>query len=453
MTTHLSKPFIHVSDSNGMPYVGAVLKVYDFGTTTLSSIYSDEALSVAITNPLTGVNASDASGNFQRIYAAAGKYKIRAETSTGTLIWEYDNIDIGLGFGGGPLAIASGGTGATSAAAALTALGAASASSVTALSSDIANILATLQNIVTAPQGYLTLVTGTPVFGSNQTAKTSVFYTPFLGNLVPIYDGTQFNIYEFAELTLTLAASHTANTLFDVFVFLDTSTVTIGTGPAWTTSTAGSGARGTGAGTTEIGRTNGLWTNSNSMTARNGATTYTVDANEGTYIGTIYMDGTNGQISCYTDWSGNSKWGVWNAYNRRNIEIRGGEATASWTYAVNTLRQSNGAANADLTILCGLSEERVYVEHFQEITAPASTTVDAKIGIGWNSTSASSGTVAQFASGTVNAQTFTLFMTAKYSAPPFIGVNVANALERGTTATTTFFGNEAGQVLSARWMG
>jgi hypothetical protein len=35
------KPFVHVSDSNGNPYVGAKLYVYLPGTTTLASIYSD----------------------------------------------------------------------------------------------------------------------------------------------------------------------------------------------------------------------------------------------------------------------------------------------------------------------------------------------------------------------------------------------------------------------------
>ena len=81
MTLAIAAQRIHIADSNGNPIVGAKLYVYTAGTTTLASIYSDEGLSVSMTNPLSGVNASDASGYFPRAYLAAGSYKLRAVTS------------------------------------------------------------------------------------------------------------------------------------------------------------------------------------------------------------------------------------------------------------------------------------------------------------------------------------------------------------------------------------
>jgi hypothetical protein len=248
MAVHGSAPFVHVEDSNGNPYVAALLYVYDVTTTTKKSIYSDTGLSVTLTNPLV----SDASGNFSRFYMAAGTYKLRAETAAGVLIWQFDNIDTLLGSGSGALPVASGGTGATTAASARTNLSAAAQTDVDDLAADIATLSASLQNLVSVPQGYLTLTSGTAIITGDVLAATSVYYTPYIGNQIPIYDGTQFNLSSFSELTLTLNSNHTASNIYDVFVWLESGVVTMGTGPAWNTATAGAGARGSGAGTTEL---------------------------------------------------------------------------------------------------------------------------------------------------------------------------------------------------------
>ena len=113
-----------LSNSNGSPVVGAILKIYEFGTTTFRAIYSDAALMIPMTNPLAGVNASNANGQFPCFYMAAGTYKLRAETSLGVLIWEVDNLDTGTSAGSGALPLPRGGTGATTAAAARANLGA-----------------------------------------------------------------------------------------------------------------------------------------------------------------------------------------------------------------------------------------------------------------------------------------------------------------------------------------
>jgi hypothetical protein len=42
------------------------------------------------------------------------------------------------------------------------------------------------------PQGRLTLVSGTPVMTTTQSAKTTIYYTPYIGQACPLYDGTKF---------------------------------------------------------------------------------------------------------------------------------------------------------------------------------------------------------------------------------------------------------------------
>lgn len=448
-------PFIHVEDSNGNPYVAANLYVYDVGTTTKKSIYSDTGLSVALTNPLV----SDSAGNFSRFYMAAGSYKLRAETAAGTLIWQFDNIDTLLGSGSGALPIASGGTSATTAATARTALGAAAQTDVDTLSDDIATISASLQNIVSVPQGRLTPTTATPVISTGVTAGTAVYYTPYIGNLIPVYDGAQFNATEFAELTLTLSSNHLASQIYDVFIWSESGTVTIGTGPAWTTATAGAGARGTGAGTTELTRTNGLLTNANSMTTRNGSTTYTVNANRGLYVGSIYMDGTNGQITCHTVWGQSRKFGIWNAFNQAEIALPMGDSTASWTVS-NTaaFAQSNSAAGNTTAVFCGLADAAIEIVFRQNVTGTGGVGVSSRttIGIGVNSTTTASG-VAGFSDTGAASGNYSCggMATANYSMPPSLGLNNINSLQKASSGggTHTALGGNDDMVMVVRYRG
>lgn len=452
------QPFVKVLDSNGVPIVGAVLHVYEVGTTTNRAIYSDAALSVPLTNPLSGVNASNASGDFPRFYMAAGTYKLRAEvTNGGTLIWEWDNIDTGTATGG-TLPIASGGTGATTAAAALTALGAAAASDVTALSTQISTFTSALQNLISAPQGRLTLTSGTPVLSTGVTAGTSVFYTPYIGNLCPVYDGVQFNAKVFTELTLTLNSNYVLNSHYDCFIINDSGTIRIVTGPAWTTITAGSGARGAGAGTSELTRLNGLWVNANAMaTARNGGSTFSVNANQGTYVGSLYIDGTAGQITCHTTIGQSRKWGVWNAYNRVPISLLAADASASWVNAPTTWRQSRADANNFIQVFAGLPEEVFDGRFVQQIQcfAAASNTSVANIGIGVNSTTVLTGQQGLASSALLGGTSVTVASTAEANATlaPTIGVNAFNMIEQATSGTTNnqFNGTSSNMLMTVRW--
>lgn len=320
-------------------------------------------------------------------------------------------------------------------------------------------------NVLQPPQGYLTLTSGTPIITGDVTAATVVYYTPFKGDRVPIStDGSTFKMRQFSELTLTLNTNHVANGIYDVFLFDNSGTLTIGTGPVWNTVTAGSCARGSGAGTTELSRLHGLWSNKNSMTARNGATTYTVASNEGLYVGSIYIDGTAGQISCHRSYGQSRKWGVWNAFNRMPIILKAGDSTASWSYT-SSLRQSNGSTGNTLTVFSGLAEEEYRTSfkqrvQYTNVSNVNSNTSGASMGIGWNSTSAMSGfngfaEMGNFSiSGPINYSISLLTNeTAEYIAAPALGINSVNCLEEmiGNIGGQTYYGTEADMLLTAEW--
>lgn len=450
MSLQIIKPYIHVEDANGSPYVGALLYIYSPGTTTLASVYTDEALTVPAANPAT----SDAAGNFPRIYIPAGTYKLRAVTSANVLIWQEDNIDTGLSAGTGALPISRGGTGATTAAAAIANLGAASASSVTALASSITTLQSSIQNIVSIPQGYLTPISGTPVITTGVTAGTAVYYTPFRGNLLPLYDGTQFNPTVFAELTLTLVSNHLASAIYDVFGFNNSGSPQIATGPAYATSSAGSGARGTGAGTTELARVKGLLVNANSMTARNGSTTYTIDVNKGTCLGSIFIDAAAGQITCHKTYGQSRKWSIFNVYNRVTNILRAGDSNPSWNNNNSgVFAMSNNNAANKITIFTGLAEELVFLDFTQNISGSSTSATQAFNGIGVNSTSTASGSTGtqsfQATAGTGGT------MLARHTVLPTIGINDISMLEQpgNVGGTRTYTGTEANMLMTARWMG
>jgi hypothetical protein len=311
---------------------------------------------------------------------------------------------------------------------------------------------------VVLPQGYLTPTSGTPVITGDVSAATSIYYTPFVGNLCPIYDGTRFVPREFTEQTITLVSQHTASNIFDFFSFMDGSTFRVGTGPAWTDSSSGAGDRTASA----LTRISGILVNNAQVTARNGTSTYTVDANKGTYLGSMLMDGTNGQVSFHRTWGQNRKWGLWNMYNRRPILLKAGDSTSSWSYN-STFRAANNSTSNKLTVFCGVAEEMTEVKFKQNVTITNinnGTNASARIGIGWNSTSSSSGTYSMggggIGSGSQSLSELFLTLDALHINPPMLGIVDVTALESAPNTaggTKSFQGGEEDMCLMARWMG
>lgn len=274
--------------------------------------------------------------------------------------------------------------------------------------------------------GRLTLASSTPVTTTDQTAKTTVYWTPYTG--------------AFTELSLALDADngHTGYQasagLYDLFLYNDAGIARLGTGPAWASATT----RGAGAGTTELTTT---WPrrNANTMTLRFGsASGNTVSCAVGTalYLGTMCMtaDGTTEDSL--------AKRFLWNGHkpNRVARPMKVIEGTDSWTYSTLAYRLLNNSAANVLNFVRGLDEEAVHAQASITVASSGATGRTVYLGIGLDASNA----VAAGAQSALGAVTSVMSgnLTASYHGFPGLGYHYLSAIEAGNgTDTQTWFGD------------
>lgn len=309
--------------------------------------------------------------------------------------------------------------------------------------------------------GYLTLSNDTtnPIASGDLVGQSTIYYTPFIGNLIGIPNGTTFTIYTFAQLSCSLV-SQAANNIFDAFVFLNSGSAALGLGPSWTAGggsvTAGSCARGIGGGSSQLTRIAGVYVNAVTIQLNNGGTTYSVAPGCAIYVGSVFIDGTVGQISCYRSWGQSRKWGIWNYYNRQPVVMQAGDGTSSWDYNSATPRFSNGSALNKVTAFVGVAEETIQAQFNQQILlinslSPPST---ALVGIALNSPSSPiSGAPAT--SGTIGSQVTQGNVISLYASQYLPnGINVYNQWESGiTTGFCRFYGGIGANALYLNYRG
>ena len=81
---------------------------------------------------------------------------------------------------------------------------------------------ATLKNFIAQshnPGGRLTLESGVPISTSDQTAKTSIYYTPYVHNTINLWDGTSWIPVTFTEMTQALGTI-TSGLEYNVYGYL-----------------------------------------------------------------------------------------------------------------------------------------------------------------------------------------------------------------------------------------
>jgi hypothetical protein len=91
-----------------------------------------------------------------------------------------------------------------------------------------------------APQGRLTLTSGVPVLTSDVTGAGTIYYTPYIGDFCPLFDGSStWTMTQFTELSQALSdsakspAAAAAHECYDLFVWDDGGTKRCTRGPAW----------------------------------------------------------------------------------------------------------------------------------------------------------------------------------------------------------------------------
>lgn len=177
-------------------------------------------------------------------------------------------------------------------------------------------------------EGRLTLISATPVTMSDVTAASNLFFTPYRGNNITLWNGTAWQTLAFSEITMALSGL-TANLPYDVFAFINTGAVALER-TAWASTTT----RATG-----LVLQNGVLVRSGDATRR--------------YIGTFYA------VSATTTEDSRTKRFVWNYYNRSRRRMFVQDTTDSWTYSAAAYRQANNNVANQIDMVIGVQEDTV----------------------------------------------------------------------------------------------
>lgn len=188
-------------------------------------------------------------------------------------------------------------------------------------------------------------------------ANTTLYFSPYNGNRITLYDGTNWKLYSFSEVSLSL--SLTSGTNYDVYIFDSSGTLTLET-TAWSSDTA---------------RATDL-TTQDGVAVKTGATTRR-------YLGTIRASATN-EVEDSAE-----KRFLWNEYNRLRRLVFKYEETDSWSYGTDTWRPFNGDSANKVAIVQGRRAEVIDLKVFGIFTQDV-TLGSMSYGIGVNSTSLNS---------------------------------------------------------------
>lgn len=267
-----------------------------------------------------------------------------------------------------------------------------------------------------ACDGRLTLATGTPVTTTDQTAKTTLYFTPYGGGLIGLYNGAAWLNRPLSEISIAVPA--TTNQMYDVFCYDNAGTPTLEL-LAWTNDTTRA---------TALTTQDGVLVKTGAVTRR--------------YLGSFRTTGSSGQTE-----DSLAKRYVWNYYNRVARPMSVLEATASWTYTTNTVRQANAAGGNQLDFVLGVAEDTVRATVSASARSAAST-VDVNVGIGLDSTSSISA-VCLVVEATTPGGGIRVSLHAHFEGFPGVGRHYLAWLERSdATGTTTWWGVSAANLQS-----
>lgn len=262
-------------------------------------------------------------------------------------------------------------------------------------------------------QGRLTVISGSAITITQSTSAKTLYFTPYNGDKISIYDGTRWVVNSFNEISLSLSAC-SANTNYDVFI---SNATTILLSSAWTTDTARS---------RPLDFQNGVYVNSGVSTQR--------------YLGTIragsatstedFFGGTTTQIG--------GKRFVWNYYNQAPRQLVVIDTATSWSYTTAAWRQANNNSGNMVEYVIGNEQATVEANVIHNISISGNTSEAAATGIGVDSLTVNSAIKSGGFNG--NAQQIQVILKAVFQGSSGLGYHYLSWLEAGADTTSIFLG-------------
>jgi len=252
------------------------------------------------------------------------------------------------------------------------------------------------QHAVT-PGGRLTLTSGTPVTTSDVTGATSIYYTPYVSNVISLWTGARWQPIEFSEYTLALGTLSSGKP-YDVFAYLNAGALALEM-LAWTNDT----------------------TRATAITIQDGRYCKSGDKTR-LYLGTFYTTSTTA-----TEDSAAKRY-LWNFYNRSNRKLTI-SSTSVHTYTTATWREWSGGGS-QVKFVFGLAEDSIQVSAFATISNGVGEVV-GRIGIGLNSTTTIANTFEEqeYSNNSGNY----MGVNADVVVTPALGLNYLAGLQYGMT--------------------
>lgn len=258
----------------------------------------------------------------------------------------------------------------------------------------------------------LTLTSGTPVTTSDVTGATTIYCTPYNGNRIALYDGTNWQLRSSAEFSLALGTL-TSGKPYDVFCYDNAGTPTLEF-LVWTNDTTRA---------TALVYQDGVLSKTGALTRR--------------YMGTFYTTATT-----TTEDSKANRY-LWNYYNRCTRSMRRVDTTASWNYTLLTYRQARADTANQLNFIAGYSEDAVQASLIQAARNDTGV-ASAYVNIGLDSTTTAASDTTATLSNLVTAVGYWQ-VSANYSGYPGAGKHSLVWLEKSDpTGTTIWYGTTVG---------
>lgn len=264
-------------------------------------------------------------------------------------------------------------------------------------------------------EGRLTTESGVAVSTSDRASQSTIYFTPYKGSRVSLYNGTRWTVYGFTERSLALSGL-TGGKNYDVFLYDNAGTLTLELSAAWTNDTTRADA---------LALQDGVLVKSGTTTRR--------------FLGTLRASAATTTEDTGAPASGTTpKRFVWNQYNRVPRLMRAIESADSWTYDTAAWRSMNNDATNRCEYVCGQAEDMLWAQ-VEGIVALTAVPDNVATGVGVDSTSANSALI--YGQG-IPAAGATNGVFCTYEGVPGLGYHYLQALEYGSgTATNTWYGD------------